>query len=102
MPRIDPTLALYALALAIGGALFVLFFWAIAAVKIQTGSGLIAQLGLSGLWQTLFYAYPFVTFLAVVGGIVAYLVDRYEAALGFAGLPVAGVAVYYLALTLWY
>lgn len=99
MPRIDRTLALYGLIFAIAGALFVLLFWAIGAINLQTGAGLISQLELSGLWLTAFYAYPFVTFVGVVGGLIAFLANRNEAALGLAGLPVAGVTLYYLGLT---
>ncbi len=102
MPRIDRTLALIGLVAAIGGALFVLLFWAIAAISLQNGAGLIHDLQLTGMWRTFFYLYPLVTFAAVFAGVIAFLADREEIALGVAGLPIVGVVAYYLALTTFY
>lgn len=102
MPRIDRTLAIYGLALAIGGALFVLLFWAMGAINLHKGAGLVAQLGLDGMWRTLFFWYPFVTFGAVFAALVAFFANREDVALGIAGLPIVGVVAYYLALTTFY
>lgn len=98
MPRVDRTMALYGYVLASAGAMFVLLFWTIAFVNLSTGTGFIADLGLDGLWRTGFFSYPFVTFLAIAGGAAAYFMGRYEAAVGMAGLPIAGLILYYLAL----
>ena len=78
--------------------MFVLLFWIMAFINLSTGTGLIADLNLTGLWRTGFFAYPFVAFLAVAGGAGAYFMGRYEASVGLAGLPIAGVVLYYLAL----
>ena len=98
MPRIDRTLAIYGLALALGGALFVLLFWGVGAINLQRGAGLITQLDLDGMWRTAFYMYPFVTFAAIFGALVAFFANREDVALGIAGLPIAGLVLYYLAL----
>jgi hypothetical protein len=102
MPRIDRALAMYGLVLAIGGSLFVLLFWAMGAVHLQRGAGLIHDLQLSGMWSTLFWIYPLVTFATVFAAVLAYLAKLEAAALGVAGLPIVGVVVYYLALVTFY
>ena len=98
MPRIDRTTAILGLALAAGGALFVLMFWIMGALNLQQGYGLVSDLQLSGAWLTAFWAYPFVTFLAVSAAIIALLAEANEIAVGVAGLPIVGVVAYYLAL----
>ena len=98
MPRIDRTTAILGLALAAGGALFVLMFWIIGAMNLQRGYGLLADLQLSGAWLSAFWAYPFVTFAAVSAAIIALLAEANEIAVGVAGLPIVGVVAFYLAL----
>lgn len=98
MPRIDRTTAILGLALAAGGALFVLMFWVMGALNLQQGYGLVSDLQLSGAWLTAFWAYPFVTFAAVSAAIIALLAEANEIAVGVAGLPIVGVVAYYFAL----
>lgn len=98
MPRIDRTLALYAVVLALGGAMFVLLFWSIGALNLARGVGSITDLPLDGPWRTGFWMYPFVTFLAVFGAAGAFFAKRESIAVGVAGLPLAGMAAYYVAL----
>ena len=98
MPRIDRTTAILGLALAAGGALFVLMFWIMGALNLQQGYGLVSDLQLSGAWLTAFWAYPFVTFAAVSAAIIALLAEANEFAVGVAGLPIVGVVAFYLAL----
>lgn len=96
MPRIDRTTAILGLALAAGGALFVLMFWIMGALNLHREFGLISELQLSGAWLTAFYAYPFVTFAAVSAAIIALLAEANEIAVGLAGLPIVAVVAYYL------
>ncbi len=98
MPRIDRTTAILGLALAAGGALFVLMFWIMGAINLQRDFGLISELHMSGAWLTAFYAFPFVTFAAVAAGIIALLAEANEIAVGVAGLPIVGVVAYYFLL----
>jgi len=98
MPRIDRTTAILGLALAAGGALFVLMFWIMGAMNLQRGYGLVSELQLSGAWLSAFWAYPFVTFAAVSAAIIALLAEANEIAVGVAGLPIVGVVAFYLAL----
>jgi hypothetical protein len=98
MPRIDRALAMYGLVLAIGGSLFVFLFWGMAAINLHRGYGLIYDLQLAGMWSTLFWVYPFVLFLTVFASVLAYVAKQEEAAVAVAGLPIVGVALYYLAL----
>lgn len=98
MPRIDRTTAILGLALAAGGALFVLMFWIMGAMNLQRGYGLVSELQLSGAWLSAFWSYPFVTFAAVSAAIIALLAEANEIAVGVTGLPIVGVVAYYLAL----
>lgn len=100
MPRIDPTLALYALILALGGAMFVLLFWTIGAVNLAAGQGLISDLALGGFGRIVFYSYPVVVAICAVGAVALYLLKQTAPAVGLAGLPIAGVVAYYFVLTL--
>jgi hypothetical protein len=102
MPRIDRALALYGLVFAIGGSLFVLLFWGMAAIHLHRGEGLIYDMQLAGMWRTLFWVYPFVLFATVFASVLAYVAKQEEAAVGVAGLPIVGVVLYYLALVTFY
>lgn len=102
MPRIDRTTAMLGLVLAGGGSLAVLLFWIMAAISRHRGHGLIAQLELTGAWEVLFWAYPFVLFLALFGGVVAFFAKAHEASVALAGLPIAGIVLYYLAMVTFY
>ena len=102
MPRLDRSTALYGLILTAGGGMAVLLFWIIAAISRFRGYGLISQLELTGAWEVAFWAYPFLLFLAVFGGITAYAADAREAAVGIAALPIVGIVLYYLALVTFY
>lgn len=99
MPRIDPTLALYALILALGGALFVLIFWTMGAVNLYTGSGLINDMVMGDLARILYLSYPFVVAVCAAGALALYAMKQTTPAVGLAGLPIAGVVIYYLVLT---
>lgn len=102
MPRIDRPTALYGLVLAGGGSMAVLLFWIMAAISRYRGYGLIAQLELTGAWEVLFWAYPFLLFLALFGGIVAFLAKAHEASVAVAGLPIVAIVLYYLAMVRFY
>lgn len=99
MPRIDPTLALIGLILALGGALFILLFWTMGAVNLLVGQGLISQIVLGDLGRVLYFSYPFVVVISAVGAIVLYMMKQEAPAVGLAGLPIAGVTAFYLVLT---
>lgn len=74
-------------------------FWSMGAVILLTGEGgTIQQLDLQGIWNTLFWAYPFVAVGSVVLALGAFAVGRVKEAAGIAFLPAAGVVLYYLAL----
>lgn len=102
MPTIDRSTALYGLVLAGGGSMFVFLFWIMGAISKVRGFGLISDLSLTGAWEVLFWAYPFLLFIALFGGIVAYLADATEAAVGLAGLPIVGIVLYYFAMVTFY
>lgn len=102
MPRIDRALAMYGLVFAIGGSLFVFLFWGMAAINLQRGFGLIHDMQLAGMWRTLFWIYPFVLFGTMFASVLAYVTKQEEAAVAVAGLPIVGVALYYLALVTFY
>ena len=99
MPRIDPTLALYGLILALAGGMFVLIFWTMGAINLFVGQGLIWQAELSGVSRTLYFVYPFLLIAAALGSILLYIGKQEAPAVGLAGLPIVGVVVYYLVLT---
>ena len=98
MPRIDSALGLYGWVLSAGGTLAVLLFWAMGALFLLQGEGLIAELRLTGGWSTAFWAFPFVALGAVAAGTIAFFAKAYEAAVAVSGLPIVAVAAYYLAL----
>ena len=102
MPRIDRTSAMLGLILAGGGSMAVMLFWIMAAISRARGYGLITQLELTGAWEVLFWAYPFVLFLALFGGIVAFMAKANEASVALAGLPIVGIGLYYLAMVRFY
>lgn len=102
MQRIDQTTAMLGLGAGLAGAMAVLFFWIIAALSYGNGMGLIAQLELSGLWLTGFWAYPFVVFAAAAAALIAFFAKAHQAAVALAGLPVVGVVGYYIALVTFY
>jgi magnesium-transporting ATPase (P-type) len=81
------------------GTFLFAIFWAMAAVLKATGNGgTIVQLHLTGLWNTLFWAFPVVSLASVVLGLGLFALKRYKEAAGIAALPTIGVVVYYLAL----
>jgi len=74
-------------------------FWAMGALTLLNGEGgTIQQLNLQGIWNTLFWAYPFVAVGSVVLALGAYAVGRAKEAAGIAMLPAIAVTLYYLAL----
>lgn len=99
MPRIDFTLALVAVILALGGAFFVLLFWVMGAINLSVGQGLIAEMTVGGLGRALYFAYPFLVAISAVGAVVLLVLRQPAPAVGLAGLPIAGATLYYLALT---
>ncbi len=102
MQPVDRTTAMLGLGAGLAGAMFVLFFWIIAAISYGRGMGFISQLELSGLWMTGFWAYPFVLFAATAAALIAFFAKAHQAAVALAGLPVAGVVLYYVALVTFY
>ena len=102
MPRIDRPTAMIGLVLAGGGSMAVLLFWIMAAISRHRGYGLIAQLELTGAWEVLFWAYPFLLFLTLFGGIVAFFAKAHEASVAIAGLPIVAIVLYYFAMVRFY
>lgn len=92
-------LSLYGMILGFLGSLIIGVFWAMGANLKATGNGgTIVQQQLSGLWNTLFWAYPFVVVGTIVIGIGLFAIKRYKEAAGIAVLPILGVVAYYFAL----
>ncbi len=84
---------------ALLGSASVLLFWAMGAIGLVTSNGgLIVQLGLDGVWRTLFFAYPFVFVAALLGGIALVALKRDLESIGLVGSPLALAVLYYLAL----
>ncbi len=76
-----------------------LLFWVMGAIVLITGNGgLIVQLGLEGVWLTLFLAYPFVFVAALLGGVALVALKRDLESIGVVGSPLALALLYYLAL----
>lgn len=74
-------------------------FWAMGAVlKSTSNGGTVVQLDLQGVWNTLFWAYPWVALASVVLGVGAYALGRPKEAAGVALIPAIAVVVYYIAL----
>lgn len=81
------------------GTFMVSIFWTMAAVLKFTGNGgIIVQLDLQGVWNTLFWAFPIVALGSVVVTLAAFALGRAKEAAGIAFLPTIAVTLYYLAL----
>lgn len=94
-------LSVYGIILGIGGSLFVMLFWAMAAVLVITNNGgLITELNLQGAWLWSFYAYPFVALLASAAAVFLYMARRHLEAVGTSFAPIGLLVLYFLALHL--
>jgi hypothetical protein len=83
---------------ALGGGA-VLYFWLMGAINLLAGTGgFILELGLAGLWRTLYLAYPIVFLVAALVGGLLFLLKRDLEAVGVMGLPVVAAIAYYFAL----
>lgn len=100
-PQVDNerVLGLYGVILGSIATFMVSVFWAMGAVLKATGNGgIIVQLDLQGIWNTLFWAFPFVALGAIVLSVAAFALGRAKEAAGIALLPAVGVVLYYFAL----
>lgn len=81
------------------GTFLIGIFWIMAAVLKFTGNGgIIVQLDLQGIWNTLFWAFPFVALGSIVLALGAFALGRAKEAAGISFLPTIAVTLYYLAL----
>lgn len=104
-PEVDTErlLGVYGIIFGFLGTFMIAIFWSMGAVLKMTGEdGTIVQLGLTGLWNTLFWAFPFVAIGSVVLALGAFAVGRAKEAAGIAALPVIGTVLYYVALVQFY
>lgn len=98
---VDNERLLGALGMAVGflGSFMIAIFWAMGAVlKLTHNGGTIVQLHLTGIWNTLFWAFPVVAAGSVVIALGLFLLKRFKEAAGIAALPTVLVVLYYLAL----
>jgi len=95
----EALLSLFGIILGSIGSLMIGVFWAMGAnLKATANGGTIVQQQLTGLWNTLFWAYPFVVIGAIIVAVGLYAIKRYKEAAGVAALPIIGVVLYYFAL----
>lgn len=98
---VDNERLLGALGMIVGflGSFMIGIFWSMGAVlKATHNGGTIVQLHLTGIWNTLFWAYPIVVAGSVVLALGLFLMKRFKEAAGMASLPIVLVVLYYLAL----
>jgi len=67
---------------------------------LTNDGGLMLDLGLTGLWRTLYFALPVVVLVCIAGAVGLFALRRHKEAVGLAGLPVIATIAYYLALVL--
>ncbi len=92
-------LAAFGMAAGFLGTFMIGIFWAMGAVlKATHNGGIIVQLHLTGIWNTLFWLFPVVAAGSVVLALGLFLLKRFKEAAGMAALPTLLVIVYYLAL----
>lgn len=95
----EALLSVYGMILGYLGSFMIAVFWAMGAVLKATGNGgTIVQQHLEGVWNVLFWSFPFVVLGSIVLGLALFAVKRYKEAAGVAALPVVGVVLYYFAL----
>lgn len=100
-PKVDNErlLGLFGMIFGVLGTFGVGLFWSMGMNILRTNEGgIVAELQLKGLWNTLFWAYPFVAIGAVVLALGAFAIGRVKEAAGISFLPVVGVVLYYFAL----
>ena len=98
---VDNERLLSALGMVVGflGTFMIGIFWAMGAVlKATHNGGTVVQLHLTGIWNTLFWAFPVVAAGSVVLALGLFFLKRFKEAAGMVGLPVVLVILYYLAL----
>src|SRR5690625_1579374 len=84
-PEVDNErlLGVYGIIFGFLGTFMISIFWSMGAVLKATGEdGTIVQLGLTGLWNTAFWSFPFVAVGAVVLALGAFAVGRAKEAAG--------------------
>ncbi len=92
-------LSVYGMIFGFLGTFLFGIFWIMAAVLKATGNGgIIVQIGLTGLWNTFFWAFPVAALGSIVLGAGLFALKRFKEAAGIAALPTIGVVLYYLAL----
>jgi len=98
-PENGPLLATYGLVLGLLAVCGVGLFWAMGAVLLLSGNGgQINDLRLTGLWRTLYFAYPIVALAGIGAALLAFKVGRYLEAGALVLLGPAAAVLYYLAL----
>ncbi|NLG08517.1 MAG: hypothetical protein GX560_04600 [Deinococcales bacterium] len=100
-PQVDNErlLGIYGVIFGFLATFMISIFWSMGAILKATGNGgTIVQLDLQGLWNTLFWAFPFVALGSVVLAVGAFALGRAKEAAGIAALPAIGTVLYYLAL----
>lgn len=94
-------LGIYGMLLGFLSSFMIAIFWSMGAILKVTGNGgTIVQLDLQGLWNTLFWAFPYVAAGSVVLAVGAFAAGRAKEAAGISMLPTIGVVLYYFALVM--
>ncbi len=74
-------------------------FWSMGVNILRTAEGgNISDLRLEGIWNTLFWSYPFVALGCIVLALGAFAIGRVKEAAAISFLPALGVLLYYFAL----
>lgn len=100
-PAVDNerVLGVYGMIFGFLASFMIAIFWSMGAVlKITHNGGTIVQLDLQGIWNVLFWSYPFVAAGSVLLALGAFAMGRAKEAAGIAFLPAGAVTLFYLAL----
>lgn len=92
-------LGVYGMIFGFLGSFMIAIFWSMGAVlKATHNGGTIVQLDLQGIWNVLFWSYPFVAAGSVLLALGAFAMGRAKEAAGIALLPAGAVTLFYIAL----